>query len=214
MKTKTNDGSYIHNCIITLRQTPFSEEPLPDALFEIPPGGEKMITRLDGYTVVPREMYEDLQAEVERLKSDNAYLLQDRDRLNNDLQRAGQVFSASCDDYAQQLADQRTAMQGLVADLEASRRIAATHFNNFEAASTERDRLQAEVERLKKEIRELNIGKGSSITGQEADTLREALEAWNRDADEAAKDEHLRSCLVVKANAALVAAAKMKEGRK
>jgi hypothetical protein len=59
MKTKCEDGSFVHNCIITMRDTPFSyEEPLPDALFNIVPGGGKMITKLDGYAIVPKEKYE------------------------------------------------------------------------------------------------------------------------------------------------------------
>lgn len=33
---------------------------ISDALFAIPPDGSKMITKLDGYAIVPREEYERL----------------------------------------------------------------------------------------------------------------------------------------------------------
>ena len=55
MKNKTKDGSYIHNCFIKRRLDDVS-----GALFEIPPDGSKMITKLDGYSIIPIEEYKRL----------------------------------------------------------------------------------------------------------------------------------------------------------
>ncbi len=55
---KTKDGSYVHNCIIKRRLDDVS-----DCLFEVIPDGSKMITKLNGYAIVPREEYEHLVAE-------------------------------------------------------------------------------------------------------------------------------------------------------
>ena len=54
-RNKTEDSSYVHNCIIKKRADDIS-----DALFVIPPDGSKMITKLDGYAIVLREEYERL----------------------------------------------------------------------------------------------------------------------------------------------------------
>jgi len=71
MKTQTDDGSYIHNCLLKLRQQPW-----PDAVKSWPPralfliavvcGQERMITRLEGYAIIPREEYESLLAAKEK----------------------------------------------------------------------------------------------------------------------------------------------------
>lgn len=51
----TIDGSYLHNCLIMRRIDDIS-----DALFYIPADGLKMITKLDGYAIIPLGDYEKL----------------------------------------------------------------------------------------------------------------------------------------------------------
>jgi len=54
-KNKTEDGSYVHNCIIKRRLDDIS-----DALFTIVDDGSKMITKLYGYAIIHPEEYEHL----------------------------------------------------------------------------------------------------------------------------------------------------------
>ena len=55
IRTATLDGSYVHDCIIKRRLDDTS-----DALFFVPEGEAKMITKLRGYAIIPREEYESL----------------------------------------------------------------------------------------------------------------------------------------------------------
>ncbi len=52
---KTQDGSYIHNCIIKRRL-----DDIADALFAVAPDDSKMIVKIYGYAIIPREEYESL----------------------------------------------------------------------------------------------------------------------------------------------------------
>jgi len=55
IKSETQDGSYVKNCIIKLR---IDEK--ATALFSSDKDASKIITKLDGYAIVPREEYESL----------------------------------------------------------------------------------------------------------------------------------------------------------
>jgi hypothetical protein len=61
MENKTKDGSYIHNCFIKRRLDDIS-----DALFTIADDGSKMITKLYGYAIVPKEEYLHLISSAQR----------------------------------------------------------------------------------------------------------------------------------------------------
>ncbi len=61
MENKTQDCSYIHNCLIKRRLDDIS-----DALFTIADDGSKMITKLYGYAIVPKEEYENLVSSAQR----------------------------------------------------------------------------------------------------------------------------------------------------
>lgn len=55
IKTETLDGSYVHDCLIKRRSDDTS-----DVLFFVPSDGSRMVTKLRGYAIVPREEYESL----------------------------------------------------------------------------------------------------------------------------------------------------------
>lgn len=53
MGVPCGDGSYVRNCILQRRDNDRS-----DQLFTIAHDGSHMVTKLDGYAIVPREHYE------------------------------------------------------------------------------------------------------------------------------------------------------------
>lgn len=55
IRTETFDGSYVHDCIIKRKSDDTS-----DVLFYVPEDGSKMVTKLRGYAIIPREEYESL----------------------------------------------------------------------------------------------------------------------------------------------------------
>ena len=68
METACRDGSYVRNCIIQRRIDDSS-----DSLFSIAHDGSRMVTKLDGYAIVPREFYENA---IELAKSAKALCIE------------------------------------------------------------------------------------------------------------------------------------------
>ena len=75
IKTTTDDGSYIHNCLIKPRQDKQNDPCVikgcsgtiiegsisyADAMFTVPADESRIIVKLDGYAIIPIEEYEEL----------------------------------------------------------------------------------------------------------------------------------------------------------